>query len=315
MNHKGTDGVSSIEMNHHGRTVTAGFTLVELMLVVAIIAIIAALAVSQMSQVSLSAKITAAESDLKTLSGAFTDPATGYLRDMRGIPGFSPALLRMANLLISTNLYGSVEDRGWMGGFRVDDGMRHDGCAPAGTFIRWDPESERGWHGPYVRHATGSFPSAGGTRFCDDDTFQARGFFPDLRGLRLPQDFLDRFHGCSIYGFPGEPAVIDPWGNPYVLQIPPPQAFPDRLGANTNLPDEVRFRYARVVSAGPDGRLDTPCFASNTATNWWATSWDERTRRLSRQAGLIDGNDRSARGDDIVLFLVRNDTDEGEERE
>lgn len=285
------------------------------MLVVAIIAIIATIAVSQMSRVSLSAKVTAAESDLKTLSHALTDPETGYLRDMRGIPGFSPALVRMANLLISTNLYGSVEGRDWLGGFRVDDGIRHDGCAPAETFIRWNPESERGWHGPYVRHAMGSFPSAENTRFKDDDTFEARGFFPDVRGLRLPKDFLDSVDGCSIYGFPGEPAIIDPWGNPYVLQIPPPQAFPDRFGANTNLPDEVRFRYARVVSAGPDGRLDTPCFASNTTTNWWATSWNERKRRLCRQAGLIDGNDRSARGDDIVLFLVRNDIDEGEERE
>ena len=285
------------------------------MLVVAIIAIIATLAVSQMPRISLSAKVAAAESDLKTLSHALTDPATGYLRDMRGIPGFSPALVRMANLLISTNLYGSVEGRDWWGGFRVDDGIRHDGCAPAETFIRWNPESERGWHGPYVRHAMGNFPSARDTRFKDDDTFEARGFFPDVRGLRLPKDFLDSVDGCSIYGFPGEPAIIDPWGNPYVLQIPPPQAFPDRFGANTNLPDEVRFRYARVVSAGPDGRLDTPCFASNTTTNWWATSWNERKRRLCRQAGLIDGNDRSARGDDIVLFLVRNDIDEGEERE
>lgn len=301
-------------MNLEGKTALSGFTLVELMFVVAIIAIIATLAVSQMSRTTQSAKVTAAESDLKTLCSAITDPESGYLRDMRGIPGFSPAHIRMANLLISTNLYGSAEGGGdWWGGFRVDD-RHHPFCAPPETFTRWNPESERGWHGPYVRHATGFFPSQDGTRFKDDDTFQARGFFPDVHALRLPKDFLDRVDGCSIYGFPGEPAVLDPWGNPYVLQIPPPQAFPDRFGANTNLPDEVRFRYARVVSAGPNGRLDTPCFASN-ATNWWSTSWNERERRLCRQAGLIDGDDRSARGDDLVLFLTRNDVDEGEERE
>ena len=106
---------------------------------------------------------------------------------------------------------------------------------------------------------------------------------------------------------------MDPWGNPYVLQVPPPQAFPDFEGANTNLSDEVRFRYARIVSAGPDGRLDAPCFGTNP-TNWWATAWSPRTRRLSRQAGRIDNGDTSARGDDLVLFLVRNDIDEGEER-
>jgi len=299
-------------MNLVGKTASRGFTLVELMIVVAIIAIIATLAVSQMSRAVQVAKVVAAESDLKTISQAFTDPENGYLRDMRGIPGFSPANLRMANLLISTNLYGSAKG-GWSGGFRVDD-VRHPFCAPPETFVRWNPESARGWHGPYVRQATGDFPAADETRFADDGSFAARGFFPDVRALRLPRDFIDRKDGCSVYGFPGEPAILDPWGNPYVLQIPPPQAFPDRFGANTNLPDEVRFRYARVVSAGPDGRLDTPCFAAN-ATNWWATSWSARTRRLCRQAGLIDGGDRSARGDDIVLFLARNDVDEGEERE
>ena len=283
------------------------------MIVVAIIAIIATLAVSQMTRTALTAKVVAAESDLKTLCGAITDPANGYLRDMCGIPGFSPAHIRMANLLVSTNLYGSAEGGEWRGEFRVDDGS-HPFCAHPEAFTRWNPESERGWHGPYVRHATGSFPCAEDVRFKGDATFQARGFFPDVSGLRLPRDFLDRVDGCSVYGFPGEPSVLDPWGNPYVLQVPPPQAFPDRFGANTNLPDEVRFRYARVVSAGPDGRLDTPCFAVN-ATNWWSTSWNERERRLCRQAGLIDGDDRSARGDDIVRFLARNDIDEGEERE
>jgi hypothetical protein len=282
-----------------------------LLFVVTIVATIAIFAVSRMGQMAQTAKRVAAEQDLQVLRTAFTDPENGYLRDMRGIPGFSPAQLRLANLLVSTNLYGALKGQD---GQRADVAGHGVGWASPETFTRWDPESERGWRGPYVRHAMGEFPSADATRFADDGSFKARGFYPVLHGLRLPGDFLDGLNGCSIYGFPGEPAILDPWGNPYVLQIPPPQAFPDRFGANTNLPDEVRFRYARVVSAGPDGRLDTPCFAAN-ATNWWATSWSERERRLCRQAGLIDGDDRSARGDDLVLFLVRNDIDEGEERE
>ena len=87
------------------------------------------------------------------------------------------------------------------------------------------------------------------------------------------------------------------------------QAFP---GGSTNIPDHVRFRFARIVSAGPDGVLQTPCFTAN-ATNWQFTSWNRDTRRLSRQAGLIDGDNRSARGDDLVLFLTRNDIDEGDD--
>ena len=103
--------------------------------------------------------------------------------------------------------------------------------------------------------------------------------------------------------------MMDPWGRPYVLQIPPAQAFENREGTVTNVPEEVRFKYARVVSAGPDGRLDTPCYGANVS-NWWATSWNERTRRLSRQAGR-DENGAAARGDDIVLFLNRSDIEEG----
>lgn len=280
---------------------------------VAIISVIAMLAVSRVSATAENAKRIAAESDLKVLAEAFTNPDNGYLRDMRGIPGFSPAHLRLANLLMPTNLYGATAMAGGENGIRVDD-TRLAGCAPPDVFTHWDPESERGWHGPYVRHATGVFPKATSGRHSGDSSFEARGFYPPLEGLRLPFDFLGGLNGCSIYGFPGEPAILDPWGNPYVLQIPPPQAFPDRGGANTNLPDEVRFRYARIVSAGPDGRLDAPCFMANK-TNWWSTSWTERNRRLSRQAGLIDGEDMHARGDDIVLFLVRNDIDDGDERE
>ena len=214
--------------------------------------------------------------------------------------------------MISTNLYGSVADDKTHGsGFRVDDPNRPrniPGCAEPSAFTQWDEEGERGWRGPYVNSWSGEFPSETDVRFPEDSTFGSRGFFPPIDGLREPEEFLRGEGGCSIYGFPGEPAVMDPWGNPYVLQIPPAQAFP---GSNTNLSDEVRFRYARVVSAGPDGRLQTPCFALNL-TNRWETVWTLDFQRLSRQAGRL-GSDVAARGDDIVLFLVRNDVDEGED--
>ena len=128
-----------------------GFTLVELVIVVTIIAVIAMLAVSRLSTTAEKA-----ENDLKVLATAFTDPDHGYLRDMRGIPGFSPAHLRIANLLISTNLYGTANSVD-ANGTRVDD-VRLSGCAQPEVFTRWNPESERGWHGPYVRHATGALP-------------------------------------------------------------------------------------------------------------------------------------------------------------
>ncbi|MBO5642910.1 MAG: type II secretion system protein [Kiritimatiellae bacterium] len=285
-----------------------GFTLVELTLVVAVISLIAMLAVSKITPFVQKSKIIAAENDLRVLVDAFMNLESGYVKDMRGIPGFSLSNMRLSNLFVSTNVYGLVGyDR--LEVERLDDTQKLL-CAPPEAFLRFDSSSMRGWRGPYIKNISGVFPFATDKRFADDLTFEQRGFFPNLSGLRLPNDFLNRREGCSIYGFPGEGVLIDPWGNPYVLQIPPPQAFANGLTSNTNLSDEVRFNYARVVSAGPNGRLDSPCFSANT-TNLWYTSWSERSRRISRQAGLIDG-DYSARGDDIVRFLIRNDVDEGE---
>ena len=294
----------------------SGFTLTELLIVVAIISVIATIAVSRISKILEKSKITAAEADMRTIASAFTNEKLGYIRDLRGIPGFSPAYIRVANLLIATNVYGAAVGTKILGGYRLDKNLSaraDDFCAKGEEFVRWNNESERGWRGPYIRHSAGVFPNMQDVRFTGDANFAQRGFFPETSGLRLPVEILERYGNCSVYGFPGEPAIIDPWGNPYVMQVPPPQAFPDFQGSNTNLSDEVRFRYARVVSAGPDGRLDTPCFGANP-TNWWATAWTPLSRRLARQAGRIDNVDVSARGDDLVLFLVRNDIDEGEER-
>lgn len=272
-------------------------------MVVAIIAIIAGLAIAKMAKVADHARMVAAESDLKTLRAALMDPETGYVHDMRGIPGFSLGNLRLANLLISTNLYGAT--------LRVDDPAHPvgDGCAAPATFNRWNAETERGWRGPYFKGTVADFPSEESRRFPEDAPAAVRGFFPNLSNLRLPLDFLIGKDGCSVYGFPGEPAVIDPWGNPYVLQIPPPQAFWSQYDSNTNLPDEVRFAYARVVSAGPDGILSTPCFGANATNDTWVTGWNEERCRRSRQAGRYDNG--VERGDDVVLFLMRNDIDEG----
>lgn len=283
--------------------VARGFTLIELLAVVAILATIALIAVSRIGSLGEHARIVTAERELLELKDAFVNSETGYLHDLQGLPGFSPDSLRLANLLISTNLYGSVETAG--GGQRACrlDEVWQAGAARPTEFTAWNETRQRGWRGPYLRHPVAAFPARDDVRFADDAPFRDRGFFPRLTDPRLPGEFLSARDGCSIYGFPGEDTVLDPWGNPYVLQIPPSYAF---SGAASNITAEVRFHYARVVSAGPDGRLETPCHES--------PGGGERARRLVRQAGLIDRSDRSARGDDLVLFLFRNDIDEGEER-
>jgi prepilin-type N-terminal cleavage/methylation domain-containing protein len=290
-----------------------GFTLVELATVVAILAVIAVFVVPRIAGFAIEARETSAKKQMADICEAFVAPDSGYISDMGHIPGFSRSYLRIANLLISTNLFGEVIDGSdRMRGFRVDEeNGRVKGLAKPSEFVRWNDEARRGWRGPYLKNASGVFPGPDYRRFSDDATAAERGFFPQVSGLRLPFEFNSG--DVSVYGFPGEPAITDPWGNPYVLQIPPAQAFSPMSA--TNVSDTVRFRYARVVSAGPDGVLSTPCYTVNATNDWREVgiNWlDARQRRLSRQAGLVDGADRSLRGDDIVLFLSRNDVDEGE---
>ncbi len=284
------------------RFAQAGYTLFEMLAVVSVLAIVAVLAVTRIGGVAERARTAAAEADLVTIRDAMLDENTGYLRDMRGLAGFSAADIRLANLLVPTNLYGLAYLPGgaYPRARRIDETWLGEGVAKPAEFTTWDAARSRGWRGPYVRGKVGAFPAreaAGG------------GFYPDVSSLYLP-DWFASHRDASIYGFAGEPALLDPWGNPYVLQVPPPQAFTN--GNVSAVSPAVRFAYSRLVSAGADGKLDTPCFFVNATNDAAIGVWNERTRRIARQAGLIDGDDRFLRGDDIVLFLLRNDTDEGE---
>ena len=284
-----------------------GFTLIELTIALVVLAMVAALAAIRYGAFKQNARITLARQDLQTLRDGFsgTAAAPGYLDDMSGIPGFAPAFLRVANLLCATNLYA-------LGGLRADLDDAPGGIhrAPAAAFTNWDDALHRGWRGPYVRlPGADTFPFPDDRRSPSDDTFAARGFFPDTSRLSLPDDYRDG----RVYGFPGEPALLDPWGDPYVLQIPPAQAFVTASGGLADVPDEERFRYARLVSAGPDGILTTPCFFANT--NASGSAWRAAQRRASIFAGRP-----ADRGDDLVLFLSREDryrenyNHEGDER-
>jgi|GEM_PF-2237670 len=271
-----------------------GFTLAELVLVLFILGSISAIATIRLGDVLERSRVQAAEADMTVLRDGLVGNAScpGYLADMRPLPGFSPAFLRIHNLLSPTNAIMKA-------GAILDDGVRRTGYASFSCFTNWNAETGRGWHGPYVRANTfvkntdpsrdRFFPAPADRRTDNDTTFASRGFFPLVQGLTSQ---------LFAYGYPGEKAVGDPWGNPYVLQIPPADAF-------TSAAEERRFHFARLVSAGPDGVLQTPCFASGTL--------DADGRRTLRLAGrLPDGTARS-RGDDIVLFIERPDVYECDE--
>lgn len=218
--------------------------------------------------------------EMRTIRDAFisTDLSSGLIADLEHIPGFSPAYLRIANLLVSTNLY-----------------VRNMQCDSSKEFRTWDDEAGRGWRGPYVRFdrpgPDGSliFPAPEYIAPGQSKTFADRGFFPSLSNLSLPHDYIA---ARAAYGFSGEPALFDPWGAPYILQIPPRQAFAT-AGVLDPITDEDRFRHARIVSAGPDGIISTPCYAVNT--NASGSAWSQSMRTASQSAIPCD--------DDLVLFL------------
>ena len=290
-----------------------GFTLVEMTLVVALLALVAGLAVLRLDDFLARSRLRAAERDLQTLREALLGSATlpGYLPDMEGIPGFSPAYTRLHNLLGATNVIGR-------GGLWLDHAPQRRGYADFSAFTNWNAELGRGWRGPYLRanslprsgdgQRQGLYPAPLERRCQGDATFAERGFAPkpppSLR--RLPPE-------ATPYALPGDLALTDPWGNPYVLQVPPAEAF-DAPG------EHRRFHYARLVSAGQDGVLSTPCFDFEAPprsrpgyTNHYHSALTPDTKRLLRLAGMQESGGAAARGDDLVLFINRMDIYESDE--
>mgnify|MGYP003327281348 CR=1 FL=1 len=179
----------------------AGFTLIEVLLVVSILAVLATLVVNRYARVAETAKVTVAEADLQAIRTAFLAPEHGYVRDLTGLAGFSPVYLRVGNLFVATNVFGNkvvgprVADLRTRG-LRLDEGTeaqcQAEGRARPELFTSWDETRNRGWHGPYLASATGVFPAPEAVRFANDATFAARGFFPALTH-KFPEGTLVKF--------------------------------------------------------------------------------------------------------------------------
>ncbi|MBR6020899.1 MAG: prepilin-type N-terminal cleavage/methylation domain-containing protein [Kiritimatiellae bacterium] len=237
-----------------------GFTLVELLAVVAILAVVAWLAAGRLSGLGADAKQKAAESDLREIR----DAIARYLSDMEGLPRFckvNPYLDDTRYDVFSTRVH--LLFRGTNAPPAGLPRWSADGLLPDGPEGLWDAASGRGWRGPYLSSRLAAPWPGGGD-------WEERGF--DTR-----------------YGSTNELSLRDPWGNPYVVQFPDPAAFAPlrgRTGPDRAAAEQWRWGYARIVSAGPDGRLDTP---------------------RDRCAGMDASGHATARGDDLVLFLNRPD--------
>lgn len=308
----------------------AAFTLIELLAVVTIIAVVATIAVAGFKGQREKAMLTAAEADMQAMRGAIIGSEAGpacYLADMQELPGFTPVFMRPHNLLNRTNIVvlacSAVGNEHF---YLYDDVAAAEltSCASYYAFTNFNAQTERGWNGPYIRNvkpvqlwdnADMLFPKASDKRFAADKTFLDRRFFP----AGYEQELSDaEGSGASFisYGVPGELAMGDPWGNPYVIQIPPAEAV-EALSPSEADEDEysaTRFKYARIVSAGPDGVLDTPCFVNPDpaySTELFQPSDSKEKYRMLLLAGRTLDDDGSpcikARGDDVVLFLMRED--------
>ena len=268
----------------------AGFTLVELAIVVAILALAATLAVPRLSALRREAKLAAARHDLETLRGAFA----AYLADMAPLPRFTwvnpfprrshddyEALnLRVHNLFSPTNLQSPAFLAVW----------NDHRLSPPADLLAWDPDAARGWRGPYLAPSPSvrPYPAPGDRRFPGDGTFAARGFFFAGAYTNILSDSSTNYVAVSCsYGTPGEFAFFDPWDNPCILQIPFFPAADSPAVPDLDFALGLRWRFARLVSAGPNGILETPV--------------DDPC------AGRLPDGTAPARGDDLVLFLNRAD--------
>ena len=201
-----------------------GFTLLELMVVIAILAALAGLVVTNVDSVTDDARQTVALANMKTAAAAIAGSSVtcGCYSDTRLIPEKFETLFSEWQ----SGLNGGPKSVKFFNAISVNifdvDAVIH----------AFDPVTKRGWNGPYLTTRTLTYPDPAAIRTGSADTWSARGFTSD-------------------YGTLGAPALADPWGNPIVLQIPLNTSEP-RL----NTPEKRRLR-SRLISAGPDGKLTT----------------------------------------------------------
>lgn len=187
-----------------------GLTLLELVVVITILAILAGMVVPMLAGTQEQAQVEAAKAGVAELRNALLGGSAAGLSGGAGagaeVPGFKSDTRQLPLRMgnLFFNPFAAGED--------------YSGLPELAT---WKPVTRLGWRGPYIRNPSGRYA----------DTLPVPG----------PTSWTDP--ATAVYARPGDPAMVDPWGRPYVLQLP-------STGDAAN-----RFLFARVVSAGPDGVL------------------------------------------------------------
>jgi prepilin-type N-terminal cleavage/methylation domain-containing protein len=222
-----------------------GLTLLELLIVLTILVALSTLIVPTMGYLGRRSQRLAARENLYRLQNLIVNR---YWTDMGDLP--RPALDLEGNVLEPDRV-----DHPQLRYLFVNPDRAAD---PNDPFIyEKSPNllSGRTWQGPYLSHSGARYTAT-------DQDGEGSGF-------------------TNQYGEPGDPTVLDAWGRPIVLQLPTEDAtdMPDGNGEFTVV--QICRMHARLVSAGPNGRIDTPI-------NVLMPSPEQR-------------------GDDVVLFLFRHD--------
>ena len=219
-----------------------GFTLIELILVVMVLAILAGVVVPLVNGIS----------QISTPGGPKSD---------RRIVTETTMLTIRDTFLSTGSRTGIWADSGHQPNrLPRTIGQICDSDPPTGTTPPFDPVTKIGWRGPYLTQWSGTCPDYEG-----GDKNPLTGNLWNTDGFSY------------IYGNPLDPAVIDAWGTPIVLQI-------DFDGDSSITADEARA--ARLVSAGPNGKIDWDLDINNTEQDYQVAS-----------------NNDSIDLDDVVIYL------------
>jgi prepilin-type N-terminal cleavage/methylation domain-containing protein len=220
-----------------------GLTLLELLIVMTILVALATLIVPTMGYLGRRSQALAARENLQRLQELIVNR---YWADMGELPG--PALDLDGNVLEPDR-----EDHPQLRYLFVNPDRAANPNDPFIFERNRNILSGRSWQGPYISHS--------GARYALMD---ADGF-------------------TTLYGLDGDPAVLDAWGRPIVLQLPTEVPAGLTSGMDDFEIRRIQRMHARLVSAGPNGRIETP------------------TDELMPTA--------AERGDDVVMFLFRYDED------